>query len=253
MARPDAIQQGIASRQDKSSTPVGSAVFVGLRLLDPFLQYGLLAWGWGDVLIKGVGGTPLPLEGSPVALGLPYWRLTLFCMSVAGAAKTIYYLLHVSEAAMPLRAALFVGFFKAFSTTINTLVFCITATSAAKAYASSSPPQTLLSVPPALLTSIAVFVLGMSVEVYAELQRKWFKADPYNKGKPYTGGLFSVARHINYGGYSVWKTGMGIASAGWIWGALTLASLIGEFRRRVIPGIDQYCQERVSMHHTLLE
>jgi hypothetical protein len=238
-------QQGLASRSDKSSTPLGTAAFVGLRLLDPVLQYGLLAWGWGNPLITRLGGSPLPFEGAPVALGLPYWRLSLLAMAGAGSLKTIYYLLRVSEAAMPLKAALFVGFFKAFSTTVNTLMFCAATTSAAKHYVGNGevfPAQ----LPPTLVVGWLVFVLGMAVETTAELQRKKFKADPSNKGMPFTGGLFSLARHINYGGYAVWKTGAGLAAAGWIWGGFTLFWLIMEFRRRVIPGLDEYCSERVG-------
>ncbi|EEB94925.1 hypothetical protein MPER_06187, partial [Moniliophthora perniciosa FA553] len=43
-------------------------------------------------------------------------------------------------------------------------------------------------------------------------QRKRFKDDVRNVGKPYTGGLFGLARHINYGGYMLWRTGFAIAA-----------------------------------------
>ncbi|CAJ2509008.1 Uu.00g140340.m01.CDS01 [Anthostomella pinea] len=236
----------LVSRNEKGSTPLGSATFIALRLLDPFLQYGLLIHGWGDPLIRLLGGRPLPLEGPVLVLGLPYWRLSIFAMAVAGCAKTIFYLVYVSRMAMPVRAAVFVGFFKLFSTTVNTLLFCTTATSAASAFLSarSVEPDTIPLPPVLLVASWAVFVVGMAIENVAELQRKAFKDDPRNKGKPFTGGLFSAARHINYGGYAIWKSAAAMAACGYWWGGLTLAWLIAEFRRRVIPEIDAYCTER---------
>ena len=48
---------------------------------------------------------------------------------------------------------------------------------------------------------------GILLELVSELQRKRFKDDPANKGKPYAGGLFSLARSINYGGYTLWRGG----------------------------------------------
>ena len=51
---------------------------------------------------------------------------------------------------------------------------------------------------------LGLFALGSALETVSELQRKAFKAKESNKGKVYTGGLFSLARHINYTGEILW-------------------------------------------------
>ena len=246
-------------RGRKQPSPLGTSLFVALRLLDPVLQYEILAWGWGHDLIRRMGGQPavIHLEGPIVALGLPCWRFTLFLMALAGSIKGIYYLLFITEGAMPVRTAIFVGIFKAVTTTINSLLFCNRATSAASSYLAASPTAAAAhgegrfsSWPlTALLTlSCAIYSLGMFVETLSEIQRKRFKLDPRNTGKPYTGGLFSLARHINYGGFTIWKSAYGLASSGWWWGAMTALWLTAEFRRRGIPGLDAYCESKVRFY-----
>lgn len=233
-----------ANRDAKGPSPLGSATFVVLRACDPLLQYAILApnSALGGRLVRFFGGTPLPLEAPAVALGLSPWRLTLWGMSLLGSLKGIFYLTYVSETKMPVSTAFFVGLFKAFSTTVNSVMFCAAATSAATTYA----PHSVTGWHPLLSLAWAIYAVGIGVETYSELQRRAFKKDIRNRGKVYTGGLFRVARHINYGGYTVWKAAVGLAAAGWCWGALTLVWLLAEFRRRGIPGLDEYCQRRVS-------
>lgn len=229
------------SRSEKGSTPLGTAIYSSIRLIEVYLQYGILAWGWGDALIRRLGGKPLPLESTPVYLGLPYWRLSLLLMALGGSVKAIFYLVFVSKMAMPPRAAISVGFFKVFSTTFNTLLFCTAATSAATAHLGQPA-----SSQPLLATAWWLFAIGLYIETASELQRKAFKDRAENAGKPYTDGLFAYARHINYGGFSICKAGYALATCGWLWSILTLAWLIVEFRRRVIPDIDKYCEDRVG-------
>ena len=59
---------------------------------------------------------------------------------------------------------------------------------------------------------ISLFTVGIFTELISELQRKRFKDNPISKNKLYTGGLFSLARHINYGGFIVWRTGLALTS-----------------------------------------
>ena len=61
--------------------------------------------------------------------------------------------------------------------------------------------------PQQLYVGQACFWMGILVELISELQRKSFKDDLANKGKPYAGGLFSLARSVNYGGYTLWRGG----------------------------------------------
>ena len=85
----------------------------------------------------------------------------------------------------------------------------------------------------------------------SEIQRKRFKDKPENKGKLYGGGLFGLATNINYGGYTLWRTGYAVAAAGLPWGALTGALAFYDFSTRAIPVLDQYCTDRVRHSHTI--
>ncbi|OGE58256.1 hypothetical protein PENARI_c001G05510 [Penicillium arizonense] len=241
-------------RNDKGPSPLGTAIFIALRVLDPVLQYGILLPGTASLAapILGLfGGTPLPLEAAPLVLGLSPWRLTLLGMSILGSLKGIFYLIYVSETKMPIATALLVGVFKAFSTTVNSLMFCAAATSATTSYV----PDKSTGWHPLLSAACAIFTLGITVETVSELQRRSFKKDPSGRGqgKVYTGGLFRIARHINYGGYTVWKAAAGLAASGWGWGGLTLLWLLAEFRRRGIPALDAYCEKRYGQDWDLFK
>jgi steroid 5-alpha reductase family enzyme len=54
---------------------------------------------------------------------------------------------------------------------------------------------------------LSLFCLGSLIETASELGRKNFKSKPENKGKLYTGGFFAFARHVNFGGYAMWRIG----------------------------------------------
>jgi steroid 5-alpha reductase family enzyme len=78
------------------------------------------------------------------------------------------------------------------------------------------------------------------------VQRTAFKKRAENKGKVYTGGLFGVSRHVNYFGYTLWRTGYALASGSAVLGGLTAAWLTFDFVGRGIPVLDEYCSQRVS-------
>jgi len=101
----------------------------------------------------------------------------------------------------------------------------------------------VLSVPRIAL-GVALFVIGITVETVSEVQRRNFKRQSKNKGKVFKGGLFNLARHINYAGYTVWRTGFALTGGGWIWGATIFGFFAGDFSRRAIPALDSYCYER---------
>ena len=64
-----------------------------------------------------------------------------------------------------------------------------------------------------LLAAAAAYVGGSFLNSFSELQRKWWKARPENKGRCYTLGLFSLARNINYTGDVVLFGGWALAPA----------------------------------------
>ena len=61
---------------------------------------------------------------------------------------------------------------------------------------------------------VGLFIAGMLIETLAEESRKRFKADRSNKGKIDDTGLWSLVRHPNYAGYTLWRSGVMLATVG---------------------------------------
>ncbi|KAF5351472.1 hypothetical protein D9757_012873 [Collybiopsis confluens] len=98
--------------------------------------------------------------------------------------------------------------------------------------------------PAQTIVGVAMYISGMGLEWVSEMQRLKFKKDPKHKGQLYTGGLFGLARHINYGGSVLWRAGFAVAAAGWIWGTIVGGWLVYDFTKRAIPELDVYCGKR---------
>jgi steroid 5-alpha reductase family enzyme len=128
-----------------------------------------------------------------------------------------------------------VGAFNAIFNSVSTYAFLLRATSAST---ESDFPQ------PSLIIGSTLYVVGLATELVAEIQRKRFKSDPNNKGKAYTGGLWQFARHINYGGYTLWRAGYAITGGGYALGALVGAFFAYDFTQRAIPILNEYCEKR---------
>lgn len=95
----------------------------------------------------------------------------------------------------------------------------------------------------------AMFVIGILVEPIAEVQRKQFKDDPKNQGKPYAGGLFGLARSINYGAYTIWRAGFALAAGGPVWAAVVGGFFFWDFSTRAIPVMEEYCTKRYGKQY----
>jgi protein-S-isoprenylcysteine O-methyltransferase Ste14 len=244
MGEPDK-QFDLINRGSKKSNVLGTGLFVGLRALDPLLQYGILTHQIGSSLLGKVGLQQLPMglgtnTGTVIdKLGLSPYRLILLTMAAGSAAKQIYWVLFTAEYEWPPEAALPVVAYNSLVNSINSLLF-----TTALASASLSSNETFPQTP--LLVGSVLYVAGILVEAISETQRRNFKRDPKNKGKPCTTGLWSVARHINYSGYAFWRSGYALASGGWIWGASFFAFQMGDFVSRAIPVLNEYCSTRVS-------
>ncbi|KAF1944017.1 hypothetical protein EJ02DRAFT_452855 [Clathrospora elynae] len=230
------------ARGDYTPTHVGKATFFLLRGIEPLLQYSILARGLGTSLIHRVGLRTLP-PGLPAhsgvslidGLGLSPYRLILLGMAVGAAVKQNIWVTALSGEPMPVGGAVAVGILNAVFNSISTYAFLLTATSAST---ETEFPQ------PALLIGSSLYVVGILTELVAEIQRKRFKANPNNKGKAYTGGLWSYARHINYGGYTLWRAGYAMVGGGYTLGALVGAFFAWDFTNRAIPVLNEYCEKR---------
>ncbi|USP73024.1 membrane protein [Curvularia clavata] len=235
-------KKDLIARGDYTPTPAGRLAFFVLRGLEPALQYSILAHGLGTSVLHRVGLRTLP-SGLPAhtgislidGLGLSPYRLVLFGMAVGAAVKQNIWVTALSGEPMPVGAAIAVGVFNAVFNSLSSYAFLTTVTSAST---EANFPQ------PALLIGSSLYVIGIVTELVAEVQRKWFKSDPKNKGKVYMGGLWSLARHINYGGYTLWRAGYAMAGGGYTLGALVAAFFIWDFGQRGVPALSEYCEKR---------
>lgn len=241
----------VIARGEKGTNYLGTATFFGLRAAEPFLQYQILGNDWGQSLIQRLGGTTLP-RGPPLVtntpidsvIGLSPYRSILFAMSVGAMLKQNIHLTTIMQEEMKPGPAAGVGAFNAAFNSINSLLFVCSQTSAS--VNGEHFPQS------PLIVGASLYAVGLSVELMSEVQRATFKRDPANKGKVYQGGLFGLSRHINYFGYTMWRTGYALAAGGWLWGATCAAWFTYDFTQRGIPVLQDYLEGRVSLVHSTM-
>lgn len=225
----------------KGSNPAGTATFVGFRCLDPFLQHTILTHDTGPRLLSSITGTttPFPTNLSSEnlighAVGLNPWQTIIFSMSVGSSLKHTLWILGISYEKLDPAAGGAIAAFNSVFNSLNTLLFTLHADN--PTWSSNS-----------LRIGSALYVTGILTETVAELQRLNFKRNPKNKGKPYSGGLFSLARSINYGGCTLWRTGYALAAGGPIWGAIIFGFFFYNFATQGIPAMDNYCSKKVRL------
>lgn len=236
-----AKNRDLISRGDYTPTPAGKATFFILRSLDPILQYAILANGVGTGLLHRVGlrtlspGLPANTGISAIdGLGLSPYRLIILGMGIGSALKQNIWVSNSKEP-MSVRNAIIISVFNTGWNALNAYAFLLTAVSAST---ESTFPQ------PQLIIGSTLYVTGILTELISELQRNAFKKDPKNQGKAYTGGLWSFARHINYGAYAIWRAGFAMAAGGWIWGVVSGAFFFFDFATRGVPILNEYCEKR---------
>jgi Protein of unknown function (DUF1295) len=226
----------------KRSSPFGTGVFVVLRSLDPLLQHAIMTRGLGSSLIHRCGASTIPLAATTNVLGLAPHQMIMFSMAAASTIAETFWLYYISQEEMPAGQAAFIAAFHSVSNSLNTLISMCALTSAVDQYGDW---KSLLHSPPVVFGA-AFYICGMLIQTISEIQRKRFKQNPANKGKPYGGGLFSLATHINYGGFTMWRTGYAMVSGGWAFAALSSAWFIYDFSVRAIPSLEAYCEQKVS-------
>lgn len=238
-----AVRETPILRGDKNQDPVSIAMFALGRSLSPIIQYEILAKGYGNWLISKLGGSvlaqgPALVTATGSTLGLSPYRTILLSMAAAAALKQSIHGSLIMQERMSRLFAVEVSVFNAAFDTINTLLFSCAQTSASNN--GEHFPQT------PLLIGSSLFVVGITFELLSEIQRLRFKKDPANKGKVYQDGLFSLSRHINYFGYTLWRTGYAMAAGGYIWSAVTGAFFAYNFVSASIPELQTYLENKVS-------
>lgn len=240
----------LIDRGKKGPNYPGLATFVGLRAVEPLLQYQILRNDLGQPLLQKLGATTLP-RGPPLVtntpldiIGLSPYRTILLGMSVGAMLKQNFHRTFIMQEDMGPGPAALVGVFNAVFNSINSLLFVCSQTSAS--VNGEHFPQT------PLIVGASLYAVGLTTELVSEIQRAAFKRDPKNKGKIYDGGLFGLSRHINYFGYTLWRGGYALAAGGWIWGATVAAFFAYDFTQRAIPVLQDYLEGRVSCESFLL-
>ncbi|KAL8715110.1 MAG: hypothetical protein Q9220_001067 [cf. Caloplaca sp. 1 TL-2023] len=230
--------------REKRPSPLGSTLFVGLRAADAVLQYHLLRQGWAAADVKYLGGQAIPTIGAG-PLGLTPYGAMLTALGIGASFKHVLWQIAISEQEMKPGAALVIAAFNTFSNSANTFlsVWALSSAAPTNLPPSASLGEILIS-SPSLLIGVSLFGVGIVTELVSEIQRKAFKAKPENKGKPYGGGLWSLATNINYGGYALWRAGYAMAAAGPIWGLAIGGYFFYDFVSRSIPILDRYCIEK---------
>jgi protein-S-isoprenylcysteine O-methyltransferase Ste14 len=91
--------------------------------------------------------------------------------------------------------------------------------------------------------ALVLYGIGSFLNTASELQRMAWKARPENSGHLYTGGLFTLARHVNYLGDVVLFTGFATLTRS-PWAFLVPALMAAMFVFVHIPTLDRYLKER---------
>lgn len=246
----------MASRGTHRPSPLGRAVFFTLRALDPIIQYSILSRHTGiSWLPDRLGGSLLPATGlstiglrpaNAALLDLPPYQTLLLGMSVGSMLKQNFWITAVHQEEMSAGIAVAISLLNTILNGLNTTLALWTRTSANPTAANTQTWGDLFQ-NPWIAAGTMLYVVGILTETVSEVQRSRFKLDRRNKGKPYSGGLFGLARHINYAGYTLWRTGFGAAAAGPVWGAILASWFLFDFTNRAIPELDKYCSNRVSV------
>ena len=222
------------------SSVAGITVFTVLRVLDPLLQYGIIARHLGiGFLPTAFGGT---LTSTPNAgfLHLPSYQLLILGMSMGSTIKQVVWAIFISQQELPVGHAVAIAVFNTVFNLLSTSLSLWSRTTVGKS------TENFLFQSPSVLIGTFLYTTGILIESVSEIQRARFKRDPVNAGKPFSSGLFGWARNINYGGYTLWRSGYAWAAAGPVWGLVVGTFFFRDFAVRAVPELDRYCQNRVS-------
>lgn len=202
-------RDNIPTRGQYGTSLLGLGSFVGLRALDIFIQHAVLSNA--STILSKINVSTFPSSTKPIAFGLPLKPLVLLGMATGSAIKQIFTVLFITNEVYPVKTSVGVSVFNTLLNTANSLV--------AFSFLSAQSWSLIVSRnedsfdTPAVI-GLALYAVGIVTETVSEVQRKVFKNKPENKGKVYSGGLFGLARHINYGAYTIWRAGYATVAGG---------------------------------------
>ncbi|KAL8391824.1 hypothetical protein RB595_002143 [Gaeumannomyces hyphopodioides] len=256
-AAPAAQPFELIRRGVKKPSPAGTGLFIALRALDVPLQYQLLSGAWSVPLLGRLGLAAARPVVTTVArtgvaaidrLRLSRPGLVLLAMAAGAAAKHVIWVGFISLEEFRPPAAVVVAGFNSFFNSVNSLllVAAVTSTSVSGPFIPVNHPKLggKFYVPVQVALGLGLYVVGMGLELVSEVQRRRFKSKPENKGRICRKGLWGVARHINYTGYALWRTGFTLAAGGWIPGAVAAVFNAWAFVTRSTPELEAYMSRK---------
>ncbi|GKZ81757.1 hypothetical protein AnigIFM56816_006279 [Aspergillus niger] len=241
----NSLRDNVSRRKDAS--PLGRGIFIGLRALDVWWQHHLLTRGWATRAIETLGGQAVSTShiiSSTSFTGLqPYYGLVNL-LSLGSSIKQIATMIFISEQETPVASAIIVAAFNTIINSVNTLLSVWAVTSQVPSTLSSNNSSNFLLANPLVAVGAGAYLIGILTEAVSEFQRTAFKKDPANRGKPYGGGLFSLATNINYGGYTIWRAGYALVTGGLPLAAINFSFFFYDFAARGVPVLDAYLTDR---------
>ena len=171
-------------------------------------------------------------------VNLPNARTYVLFFVLLSAIKHNYWAWPITLAPMEPTTAILLSLINYTFDSINTALYlCV----------NTSPTEGIQErITPTIIAGGMIFILGAGIETLSEKKSRNFKIRESNDGKLYTGGLFQLARHINFTGFALYKGGMTILSGGWIAGAFIAGNHLVDFAWRAIPVLSTYFSQKVT-------
>jgi len=218
---------GVRNREDRTFSMAGSIGFVVLPSVSILAQHWLLNREGARTIVKSLNSMQsFHIFSRPPVPFAPRTKILLALTAAQGIRRCIW-AFHIA----PWRINfIFDGLF-----TVGTTLYF-----GGLAWASLYAPHSLGWKE---YVGVGAFAIGSIITTGSEIQRKQFKDDPKNQGKPYTEGLFSIAQHINYTGEILQWVGNALAT-GTYWPLVIPAFMMFNFYNNLIPEMQEHLKKR---------
>ncbi|KAM0747089.1 hypothetical protein T439DRAFT_329336 [Meredithblackwellia eburnea MCA 4105] len=217
-------------------TKLSKALFVALRVGGVGVQQAMWSRGWAAKALYTVGlrtGEGLLFNPSPGTV-----PGTLVALSAVSAFRHIYWSTMTNPFAQPFSLSIMVATYNCLMDSIGAIIALRTADQVGL--------SSLLVLGWKQYFGIALFGIGIGLEFVLEEQRKSFKKKGENVGKVHDDGLAGVVRHANYLGYTLWRTGIALATGSVGFAIFSGAMQTLTFWKASIPELDGYMSQRYA-------